>query len=98
MSPTSLEAVMTNSAPSHSDCSLYNAHVRHARQLHDALMIVRVVLDARVPEFMAGQYATLGLGEWEPRVDDVGSHSPLESATGQLIRRAYSISCPLLDA
>jgi ferredoxin--NADP+ reductase len=61
-------------------------------------MILRVRPDEGLPAFAAGQYATLGLGNWEPRIENVHREQILEPrAPRQLIRRAYSISCPLLD-
>lgn len=80
----------------------YNARVRQIRFIHPALMILRVVPDAGVPDFEPGQYATLGLGAWEPRVDPAaGEHLHRDPVAGaiasRLIRRAYSISCPVLD-
>jgi len=78
--------------------SLYNAQVQHVRFVHDALMIVRVCPDAGIPKFQAGQYATLGLGVWEPWVAHPDRSPVVVLKTGgQLIRRAYSISCPLLN-
>ncbi|QDV50382.1 ferredoxin--NADP reductase [Gimesia fumaroli] len=72
----------------------YNATIQELRKPHDHLMIVRVKPDAEVPSFSGGQYTTLGLGSWEPRVDG----GPLaELPKPKLIRRAYSISCPMVD-
>lgn len=73
----------------------YNATIQELRMPHAHLMIVRVKPDGEVPRFSGGQYTTLGLGSWEPRVDG----GPLaELPKPKLIRRAYSISCPMLDA
>lgn len=73
----------------------YNATICDLRMPHDHLMIVRVKPDAEVPPFSGGQYTTLGLGSWEERVDD----GPLaELPKPKLVRRAYSISCPMLDS
>ncbi|WP_339731878.1 ferredoxin--NADP reductase [uncultured Gimesia sp.] len=72
----------------------YNATIQELRMPHAHLMIVRVKPDGDVPGFSGGQYTTLGLGSWEPRVDG----GPLaELAKPKLIRRAYSISCPMVD-
>ena len=43
-----------------------------------------------------GQYCTLGMGAWEPRIDDVDDRIP-EANREKLIRRSYSISSPLFD-
>jgi len=73
----------------------YNATILDLRMPHDHLMIVRVKPDAAIPSFSGGQYTTLGLGSWEARVDD----GPLaELPKPKLVRRAYSISCPMLDS
>lgn len=72
----------------------YNATIQELRKPHDHLMIVRVKPDGEVPGFSGGQYTTLGLGSWESRVDG----GPLaELPKPKLIRRAYSISCPMVD-
>lgn len=73
----------------------YNARIDRMRFLHDSLMILRVVPDFGVPSFTAGQYATLGIGDWEPRVDGISPQQGPREHT--LIRRAYSIACPMLD-
>lgn len=77
---------------------LYNSRVQQIRFIHQALMILRVVPDFGVPDFEPGQYATLGLGTWEPRVGHLVDAPPADASTTRLIRRAYSISCPLLDS
>ncbi|MEQ9407437.1 MAG: ferredoxin--NADP reductase [Fuerstiella sp.] len=72
----------------------YNATVSSIRLLHDDLMILRVEPDDGIPPFEAGQYTTLGLLPEEPRI---GEASPAGAAGGRMIRRAYSISSPMLD-
>lgn len=79
----------------------YNATVERRIDIHDDLVILRIRPDQKYPAFPAGQYTLLGLGEWELRADGVarsmdtmGEGLPHQ----QLIRRAYSISCPVLDA
>jgi ferredoxin--NADP+ reductase len=75
----------------------YNARVARIRLVHDDLMILRVVPDVKCRAMRAGQYTLLGLGRWERRADRVMSGSHSCPGTKGLIRRAYSISCPLLD-
>jgi ferredoxin--NADP+ reductase len=75
----------------------YNATVTGLSLVHDELMVVRVRPDGGVPEFQAGQYTTLGLGYWEPRAPDTQAEELKESDLRKLIRRAYSISFPILD-
>ena len=75
----------------------YNATITSIRRVHDSLWIIDVTPDGEFPNYQAGQYATLGLGFWEPRID--GRHE--EFAEGQiekLARRSYSISSSILDA
>ena len=75
----------------------YNASVVRAQHLHDALMILRVRPDAGKPEFTPGQYTLLGLGWWERRIDGIPPNEPAHASHQPLVRRAYSICCPLLD-
>jgi len=60
-------------------------------------MILRVRPDHRIPPFLAGQYTVLGLGYWEPRASDCQPEGDISQRLHKLIKRAYSISCPLLD-
>lgn len=76
----------------------YNAEVISVRHLHDALMILRVRPDQGPLSFEPGQYTLLGLGAWERRVDNVAINKIKNSdEPSRLVRRAYSISCPMLD-
>ncbi len=76
----------------------YNSTVERMQFIHDDLLIVRVGVDGGWLEYTAGQYTLLGLGAWEPRVDGVPVSWSAESPAKQpLVRRAYSISCPVLD-
>src|ERR1051326_8135996 len=79
----------------------YNATVAMRTDVTAGLMILRIRPDQKYPAFEAGQYTTIGLGEWEPRVDGAEGDWHPRSATGRhlpIVRRAYSISCPILDA
>ena len=76
----------------------YNAQVVGLTRCHDELMRMRVRPDQRVPPFLAGQYTVLGLGEWEQPVEEGASVAKPGIGRDRLIKRAYSISCPLLDA
>jgi ferredoxin--NADP+ reductase len=74
----------------------YNARVEHMARLHADLMVLRIRPDFGLPDFCAGQYIALALGNWEPCIDGlVGGYNASRGA--QLIKRAYSISCSLLD-
>ena len=74
----------------------YNAEVIGVKYCHEDLLLLRVRPDAGVPRMSAGQYAVLGLGSWEPRVVGVQAE-PVGKQEPQLIKRAYSISSPILD-
>lgn len=75
----------------------YNATVAAIRWAHSDLMAVRIRPDFALPNHKPGQYSTLGLGAWEPRVEGCQPESLGLDDERKLIRRAYSISCPVLD-
>ncbi|WP_153558473.1 ferredoxin--NADP reductase [Roseimaritima sediminicola] len=75
----------------------YNAQIIRRVDCHDNLAIFRVRPDGDIPRFQAGQYVALGLGYWEPRVQPSQAESVPEKKLRKLVRRAYSISCPMLD-
>jgi ferredoxin--NADP+ reductase len=75
----------------------YNARVIQIRRMHDDLTTLRVAPDAKRHPTLAGQYTLLGLGCWEDRIDGLPSGTRNSPAAEALIRRAYSISCPILD-
>ncbi|MCD0462641.1 ferredoxin--NADP reductase [Roseiconus lacunae] len=75
----------------------YNATVIERIDCHENLARFRIRPDNGVPAFIAGQYVTLGLGYWEPRLSGTQVENVPEKKRHKLIRRAYSISCPLLD-
>ena len=72
----------------------YNAHRRvpATRSTRD-LMIMRVQPDFPLPPHQPGQYSTLGLGYWEPRVAGCQAETLKPDESPKLVRRAYSISC-----
>ncbi|HUP16782.1 MAG TPA: hypothetical protein VM848_12120 [Acidimicrobiia bacterium] len=74
----------------------YNASISVFERSHSDLWLLRVKPDHGDTHHLAGQYASLGLGYWEPRAD--GARDPgLERSWERLIRRSYSISSPLFD-
>ena len=75
----------------------YNATLTEFRRLHDQLAILRVRPDEPLRSFAAGQYTVLGLGTWEHRVKGAQIEEPDDTRNHRLIRRAYSISCSLLN-
>jgi ferredoxin--NADP+ reductase len=76
----------------------YNATLEGVIAVHEDLCILRVVPDAGLPAFAAGQYLSLGLGNWEPRVAGVDEEPMDPLHVRKLAKRAYSISCSILDA
>jgi len=74
----------------------YNATITHFEPAHSDLWVLRVRPDFGGSAFDPGQYASLGLGYWEPRIDDAEDPS-LDDRWTKLIRRSYSISSRMLD-
>ena len=75
----------------------YNATVVDFRRLHKELAILRVVPDEGPCHYSPGQYTTLGLGYWEPRVAEAQAEEIDAARQRKLVRRAYSFSAPMLD-
>src|SRR5262245_1789579 len=75
----------------------YNATVERLHKAHSDLMMLRVRPDFRLPPHDPGQYSTLGLGYWEPRHPGCQAEELPPTEEEKLVRRAYSISCPVLD-
>nr|NIP85953.1 ferredoxin--NADP reductase [Planctomycetales bacterium] len=75
----------------------YNATAVAIERIHDELLIVQVRPDDFQLKFTPGQYTVLGLGYWEPRLAETQDEQLDEADRRRLIKRAYSISCPLLD-
>jgi ferredoxin--NADP+ reductase len=73
----------------------YNATITWFRRVNPDLWILRVRPDQRDSPLVPGQYATLGLGYWEPRVD--GAKDRMANYE-RLVRRSYSISSRIFDA
>ena len=77
----------------------YNATVSSLRHSGDDLMIMRVVPDEPYSPYKPGQACQLGLGPWEPRSDGlpVEVPEPEKLERSPVIRRSYSICCPVLE-
>lgn len=75
----------------------YNATVVSLQLLNPDLMVLRVKPDFPRPPHHAGQYCTLGLGYWEPRVADCQVEALAAGEESKVVRRAYSISCSVLN-
>src|SRR5262245_48711677 len=75
----------------------YNATIVFLRKVQPELMILHVRPDFIRPEHKPGQYSTLGRGSWEPRHPGCQEEPLQPGDEKRLIRRAYSISCGILD-
>jgi ferredoxin--NADP+ reductase len=71
----------------------YNATVVHVDKRNTDLVVMRIKPDFLRPEHRPGQYCTLGLGNWEPRVEGCQQESLKPEELPKVVRRAYSISC-----
>lgn len=74
----------------------YNATVVKLSKPHPELMRLRVRPDFPLPAHKPGQYTTLGLGYWEPRYPGCQEEDVRPADEERLVRRSYSISCPVL--
>jgi ferredoxin--NADP+ reductase len=75
----------------------YNATVVWLHKEHSDLLRLRVRPDFPRPAHRPGQYCSLGLGYWEPRLPGCQEEVLKPGDEGKLVRRAYSIGCPVLD-
>jgi ferredoxin--NADP+ reductase len=75
----------------------YNATVVWIRKPTPDLMLVRINPDKPRAPHRPGQYGTLGMGNWEPRFPGCAPEHLPPAKEGTLVKRAYSISCPILD-
>lgn len=75
----------------------YNATVIYHKQIHSDLIVFRVRPDNTLNLHRPGQYSTLGMGQWEPRIEGCQPEVPKPGDEKKLIRRAYSLSCSILD-
>ena len=73
----------------------YNATVVYLHKTNPDLMVMRVRPDFPRPHHHPGQYGTLGLGYWEPRVEGCQVESLKPEELTKVVRRAYSLSCPV---
>lgn len=75
----------------------YNAEVVERLEVHEDLARFRIRPDQGVPPFDPGQYVALGLGYWEARLPGTQAEEYEPKQSWKVVRRAYSISCPMLD-
>ncbi len=74
----------------------YNATITHFEPTHSDLWVLRVRPDHGDTSHIPGQYASLGLGYWEDRID-AAADPGLDEKWHKLIRRSYSISSRMFD-
>lgn len=74
----------------------YNAVITYFEPTHSDLWVLRVKPDHGDTSFLPGQYASLGLGYWEERIDEAVDPK-LDGKWDKLIRRSYSISSRMFD-
>jgi ferredoxin--NADP+ reductase len=74
----------------------YNATITRFDPHHSDLWVLRVKPDTGSTSFEPGQYASLGLGYWEARIDDADDPAA-DTRWDKLIRRSYSISSRIFD-
>lgn len=75
----------------------YNAELIERIDIHSELFRIRIRPDHPFEPFEPGQYVALGLGNWEPRIQPSQEETLSESRLRKVVKRAYSISCPLAD-
>ena len=75
----------------------YNATITKFEQRHSDLWILRVRPDHGDTSHIPGQYASLGLGFWEDRVDNYVDPD-IDDRWHKLIRRSYSISHAMFES
>lgn len=75
----------------------YNAALVERIDINEDLARFKVRPDSGVPRFAPGQYVALGLGYWEDRLPKTQPETLPAKKYWRVVRRAYSISCPLLD-
>lgn len=74
----------------------YNATITYFERRTPELWIIRVKPDEGTVSFQPGQYASLALGFWEPRVD-TALEADIDEKWHKLVRRSYSISSPIFE-
>jgi ferredoxin--NADP+ reductase len=74
----------------------YNATITYFEHAHSDLWVLGVRPDHGDISHIPGQYASLGLGYWEPRIDQA-EDVQLDERWDKLVRRSYSISHRIFD-
>lgn len=75
---------------------LYNAEITGERVHHGTVMVMRVRPDEVIPVPRPGQWLEMGLGVFEPVMEGAEPGSPRRKPADELIKRAYSLSSPIL--
>ncbi len=75
----------------------YNATITSFERTHSDLWRIRIRPDHGDARHLPGQYASLGLGYWEPRADGARD-ARLDERWEKLVRRSYSISSRMFDS
>jgi ferredoxin--NADP+ reductase len=88
----SIPDLTTQLADSH-----YNATISYFDRLADDVWIFGVRPDDGPVSFIPGQYTSLGLGYWEPRIDDA-LEPDIDQKWSKLARRSYSVSSPMFTS
>ena len=76
----------------------YNATIVERVDHTSDLARFRIRPDKGVPTFEPGQYVTLGLGNWEPRLEGTQHEEVPDKKLRKVTQRAYSISCPMIGS
>jgi ferredoxin--NADP+ reductase len=76
----------------------YNATITSLQKVHGDLAVFRVRPDFPFQAPKPGQYTTLGLGNWEPRHTGCAEEALRPGDETRVVRRAYSVSHPVLGA
>ncbi|MDQ1567770.1 MAG: ferredoxin/flavodoxin---NADP+ reductase [Actinomycetota bacterium] len=74
----------------------YTATITYFEPTHSDLWVLGVRPDHGDVHHLPGQYASLGLGYWEKRIDDA-EDPQLDDRWDKLVRRSYSISHRIFD-
>ncbi len=74
----------------------YNGTIIRLQKVHTDLLILRVQPDFTLPKHLPGQYCSLGLGNWEPRLPGCQEEALPDESESRLVRRPYSLSCSIL--
>jgi ferredoxin--NADP+ reductase len=74
----------------------YNATITYFRRIHDELAVMRVQPDSPFAPYKAGQYTTIGAGNWEPRMPGCQPELLEPGQLTKVVKRAYSISSSVL--